>query len=44
MEGTDQAEGRHASDDEENSVDFEALVAQELAAIKRPRTETRFGW
>jgi tRNA acetyltransferase TAN1 len=44
VEGKDQAEGRHVSDDEEDGVDFEALVARELAAIKRPRTEKRFGW
>lgn len=44
MEGKDQAEGHHASDDEGDTVDFETLVAQELAAIKRPRTEKRFGW
>lgn len=43
VEGKDQAEGGHASD-EEDDMDFEALVAQELAAIKRPRTERRFGW
>lgn len=39
----DQAGERHAPDDEEDNVDFEALVAQELAAIKRPRMERRFG-
>ncbi|KAF8554593.1 hypothetical protein OG21DRAFT_1041682 [Imleria badia] len=42
VEGKDQAEGRHASDEEEDNLDFETLVAQELAAIKRPRTERRF--
>lgn len=41
--GRDQA-GEYASDDEEGNVDFETLIAQELAAIKRPRTEKRFGW
>ncbi|KAI9567389.1 hypothetical protein HD554DRAFT_2023890, partial [Boletus coccyginus] len=40
VEGKDQE--RCAPDDEEDSVDFEALVARELAAIKRPRTEKRF--
>ncbi|KAG8213281.1 hypothetical protein J3R82DRAFT_11756 [Butyriboletus roseoflavus] len=43
MEGKDQAGGRRASDDDEDNVDFETLIAQELAAIKRPRTENRFG-
>ncbi|KAH0833060.1 F-actin capping protein [Lanmaoa asiatica] len=42
VEGKDQAGGSHVSDDEQDSVDFEALVAQELAVIKRPRTEKRF--
>lgn len=41
MEGKDQ---EHCAPDDEDSVEFEALVARELAAIKRPRTEKRFGW
>ncbi|KAF8440381.1 hypothetical protein L210DRAFT_3668938 [Boletus edulis BED1] len=42
VEGEDEVGGRHASEDGKEDVDFEALVAQELAAIKRPRTEKRF--
>jgi len=42
VEGKDPPEGFQSSDDEGGGADLEALIAQELAAIKRPRTERRF--
>jgi tRNA acetyltransferase TAN1 len=42
IEGRDQTEGHCASEDEDVG-DLEAQVAREVAAIKRPRVEKRFG-
>ncbi|KIJ66949.1 hypothetical protein HYDPIDRAFT_85887 [Hydnomerulius pinastri MD-312] len=42
IEGRDEADVNHDSDDEDGGGDLEAQIAREVASIKRPRTEKRF--
>ena len=42
-DGNRECDGADESDDAEGGEDFEAQVARELASIKRPRKEQRFG-
>jgi len=43
VDGDEERDGASESDEAEDGDDLEAQVAKELASIKRPRREQRFG-